>query len=119
MAGHLLFPKIDEDPVPFSNFLLESVLREKLGFQGVVVSDDLNMKAIKESASSIQDAVVRAFGAGIDVLMIVGPVESQRKGYDALLAAVHDGTVSRDRVDQAVQRILSAKQKIKTGGCLE
>lgn len=81
------------------------ILRETLGFSGVVMTDDLSMKGVADFLSSGRNAAVTAFEAGNDLLL----TSDARNSFNALYAAVENGTVSMERLDESVQRILAWK----------
>lgn len=109
MAAHILFPEIDENPVPFSEKFIRGIIREELKFTGVVITDDLNMGAITNTYP-IGEAVLNAIEAGVDLLLIAGPESSQRKAYDTIYEAVRSGIISKERIDQSLYRIIKLKQ---------
>ena len=84
-------------------------LRDDLGFEGVALTDDLADPAIT-TLSSVPGAAVRAVRAGADMLLVSGPAGDQQAAYVAVLRAVRAGRIPRERVDQAVGRILVAKE---------
>ena len=108
MTAHLNVPAMEPDPsIPatLSHNILTGVLRDQLGFQGLVVTDALDMGGITVRYAP-GDAAVRAFLAGADALLMP-PVPDA--AYEALLAAVNSGKISQERLDQSVRRILNAK----------
>lgn len=109
MTAHIAYPNITGDltPATFSSVLLTDVLRDELGFGGIVISDALEMGAVASSELS-NDPVVAAVAAGVDlVLSPRDPIGA----HEALVAAVEDGTLNRRRVHQAVETILRAKAR--------
>ena len=108
MTAHLNVPAMEPDPsIPatLSHNILTGVLRDQLGFQGLVVTDAMDMGGITVRYAP-GDAAVRAFLAGADALLMP-PVPDA--AYEALLAAVNSGKISQDRLNQSVRRILDAK----------
>ena len=103
MAAHIAAPGVtgDETPASLSHALITGVLREKLGFDGVVVTDALNMGAIQNLYSS-GEAAVAAVEAGVDLLLMPADFNA---AYEAVLAAVKDGTITQERLDLSVRRI--------------
>lgn len=103
MAAHIAAPGVtgDETPASLSYGLITGVLREKLGFDGVVVTDALNMGAIQNLYSSGQ-AAVAALEAGADLLLMPADFDA---AYEAVLEAVRDGRISQERLDLSVRRI--------------
>ncbi|HEY2118242.1 MAG TPA: glycoside hydrolase family 3 N-terminal domain-containing protein [Candidatus Acidoferrum sp.] len=108
MTGHLNVPALEPDPntpATLSSNILTGVLRKELGFQGLVVTDAMDMGGITVRYAP-GDAAVRAFLAGADALLMP-PVPDA--AYDALLAAAHSGQISHQHLDASVRRILEAK----------
>lgn len=113
MSAHIVFPSVDPSGVPatLSSPIMTGLLRQRLGFQGLVVSDDLaGMRAITDNFPP-GDAAVQAVRAGVDMLIIGGGVPRQRESRDALLAALASGALSRERVDEAVRHVLAVKAR--------
>ena len=110
MVGHILVSQIDpERPASLSPAVVTSLLREGLGFDGVVVTDDLTMGAVTQSYG-LGEAAVLAVEAGCDLLLVCHEEGSVEEAYTALLEAVDSGRLSQDRLDQSVRRILTLKQ---------
>lgn len=110
MTGHLSVPGLGEDegvPATLSKRILTGLLRKKLGFEGLVVTDALDMGGVREKIKPI-DAAKRALVAGADVLLMPPDPVATR---DAIVAAVESGEISRRRLDEAVLRILRAKAR--------
>lgn len=108
MVGHMTMTAIDPDhPASLSETIVTGLLREKLGYDGIIITDALNMGAISEEYTNAE-AAVQAVSAGCDMLLCVSNVSSV---VDALTEAVEDGTISEDRIDESVTRILMAKYR--------
>jgi beta-N-acetylhexosaminidase len=106
MIGHLILPELDEQPAPFSYRIVTELLREEMGFDGVVLTDGLQMQAMTDLYSSGEIAV-RAIQAGVDLLLCPQDLE---EAVNALLQAVEDGTLTQARIDESVLRVLRLKQ---------
>ncbi|MFW5973314.1 MAG: glycoside hydrolase family 3 N-terminal domain-containing protein, partial [Bacteroidota bacterium] len=109
MVGHLALPQLEPDPtVPatLSRVATTGLLREHLGFDGLIVTDALNMRAITGSFSP-GEAAVRALVAGADMLMMPTDIHA---AHAAVLEAVEEGRLTEDRIDESVRRILQTKQ---------
>ncbi|MFF3869637.1 glycoside hydrolase family 3 protein [Micromonospora sp. NPDC001898] len=105
MSAHLDVTAIDPGtPATFSRKVLTDVLRGQLGFKGVVVTDGMNMPPAKRWAPG--EAAVRALKAGNDLILMPPNVT---QAYDGLLAALRDGSLPRDRLVEAVTRVLTMK----------
>jgi len=108
MVGHLLYPAIDPNrPASLSPEVI-GTLREELGFEGVVLTDDLAM-AGATGDGTVARAAVRAVGAGADLLIISSPPQEQADAYDAVVEAVESGEIPRERVEASVERVLRVK----------
>lgn len=107
MVGHITAPNVTDDGLPasLSHEIITGILRQQLGFQGVVTTDALNMGAITQAYTS-GEAAVAALQAGVDLLLMPDDFHA---AYDGVLAAVQDGTLSQARIDESVLRILNAK----------
>jgi beta-N-acetylhexosaminidase len=111
MTGHLSIPALEPDPntpATLSSNILTGLLRNELGYQGLVVTDAMDMGGITVRYAP-GEAAVRAFAAGADALLMP-PVPDA--AIDALRDAVKSGRISRERLDASVRRILQAKARI-------
>lgn len=109
MVGHIETPNFAGDGLPasLSPVMMTDVLRGDLGFEGIVISDSFAMGAITQNYSPA-DAAVRFFQAGGDMLLMPADL---RAAYQGVLDAVHAGTLTEERVDESVLRILTAKDE--------
>ena len=110
MVGHILLTQIDPLlPSSLSPTVVEGLLREELGFDGVVFTDDLTMGAIT-NAWGVGEAAVLAVEAGCDVALVCHGLEEVKEAQAALLEAVESGRISMSRLDDSVRRILALKR---------
>lgn len=109
MVGHFTVPAIDEDntPASLSKKVITDLLREEMGYNGVVITDALNMSAISEYYDSAQ-ACIMAFKAGADMVLMPEDFEA---AYEGVLAAVKDGTISEARINDSLRRVYRIKYK--------
>jgi beta-N-acetylhexosaminidase len=107
MIAHVLTPKITGNGLPatLSEPIIQGILRKQLGFDGVVITDSLEMSAITAFYPE-EEAVVMAVQAGTDMLLMPNDLN---KAYNAILKAVKDGRISEERIDESVRRILKLK----------
>lgn len=113
MTGHILFPKIDKDsPASVSSFFVDSVLRKNLGFDGLIITDDMQMKSIYD-LYSVREAAVKAVLVGNDILIYTGEPEEQAEAYGAVLEAVREGVIKEEDLDRKVLKILNIKYSLK------
>jgi beta-N-acetylhexosaminidase len=111
MVAHILYPKLDPDaPASLSKTMIQGMLRDRLGFGGVVFTDDLTMGAIIKHYG-IADAAVRAIEAGADIALVAHGYDNEHLVYKALLSAAKSGRIPQSRVDESVRRILKLKTK--------
>ena len=113
MSAHIVFPAVDPSgsPATLSRPVMTGLLRERLGFTGLVVSDDMGaMRAITDNFAP-GDAAVRAVQAGVDLVILSAEFARQRQSRDALLAAVESGTITQDRLNEAVMHVLLVKAR--------
>ncbi|MGG7160017.1 beta-N-acetylhexosaminidase [Clostridium baratii] len=111
MVGHILLPKIDSKyPSSMSYEIVTNILRKDLGFNGLIVSDDMTMGAITENYS-IEEASIKAINSGVDLLLVCQKYENTENVLKALKEAVLNGTISKERLDNALYNIISIKKK--------
>ena len=109
MTAHIVYPTFDTDrPATLSPTILTDLLRGELGFDGLLVTDDMEMKAIDAHYQS-GEAAVMAIEAGADIVLVLWTPAKQIEVFDALLSAVKSGRISQVRLDQSVRRILKSK----------
>ncbi len=109
MPGHLYLPKLDPVyPASLSRAVIQGLLRNGLGWQGVVISDDLGMKAIA-GKFGLKEAIFLAVQAGVDILLFGNNLDWDaalpQKAHAALLSLVYEGKISEERIKQSWRRI--------------
>jgi beta-N-acetylhexosaminidase len=113
MVAHVTVPALDSDPnhvASISPAIVSDLLERQLSFQGIVVTDALDMAALTHLfANNIGRAAVEAFKAGNDLLLIPADFPAS---YDAMLQAVQSGEISRERLDNSVLKILKTKASL-------
>ena len=109
MIGHASYPSItgDNTPASLSKDIITDILREELGYNGVVITDALNMSAVSEYYDSATAAVM-ALKAGADMVLMP---ENFEEAYQGVLDAVADGTISEARINDSLSRIYKIKYK--------
>lgn len=103
--GHLIISDVDDQPAPFSYKIVTELFRNELGFDGVIITDGLQMDAMTEYYSSGEIAC-KAILAGVDMLLCP---ENPQEAITALQNAVENGDISEQRIDESVERILAMK----------
>lgn len=111
MTAHLSFPKIDPsgEPATLSPTIMTGLLRDELGYDGVVITDSLQMQGVRTLHPDAQLPVL-ALQAGADVMLMPAKLGL---AIDSVCDAVHDGTLTEDRIDTSVERVL--RQKFRNG----
>ena len=116
MTAHVLVPSFDDEkPATLSPRIVRALLREELDYDGVILSDDLEMKAIAKTWEP-PEAAVQAVAAGCDGLLVCsGDVGTQVATLEALVHAVEDGTIPYGRLEDALKRHRRAKERFLAG----
>ncbi len=119
MTSHIVFRALDPvRPATLSPLILGDLLRGELGFEGLIMSDSMNMGSIKRHYDP-RDAAIQAFRAGVDLMMLAEEhydhdasayLANQRALIDAVIRAVDDKTIPAERVNDAVRRVLRLKR---------
>jgi beta-N-acetylhexosaminidase len=113
MTAHIVFPALDDTPglpATLSWPILTGLLREEMGFEGVIFTDSMAMQAVA-NRFGVGQAAVMAIEAGADVILACGPFENHIATVQALLEAVQTGRLSEERLDQSVTRIFELKSR--------
>ena len=114
MSAHVTFPAIDPNPgmpATLSRSVLTGLLRDELGFKGLIATDSLEMGALAENGYPPPVAATHAFAAGADVLLFNRDHSMHSQAFANLVQAVKEGIVSQEQLDSSVRRILEAKEK--------
>ncbi|MBC8078800.1 MAG: beta-N-acetylhexosaminidase [Gorillibacterium sp.] len=116
MVAHILLPKLDDNhPASFSKPIITGLLREELGFDGVVMTDDMTMGAVAEHYN-LGDAAVHSILAGADIVLVCHDYAKENAVLSALTKAVSDGRITEKRLNESVMRILLLKNKYEVNG---
>ncbi len=112
MTAHIIFPALEKEEIPctISPEILTRLLREDMGFQGLIITDCMEMNAIKGHYGTVE-GVVRAVAAGADLIHISHTLDYQIRAVKAIKRAVEIGEIKESIIDRAVERILKMKQK--------
>lgn len=109
MVSHAMYPQIDPDhPSSLSKAIITDWLRKDMGYNGVVVTDDMDMGALAKHYT-FGDMAVQSILAGSDILLVCHEYEHMQEAYNGLMKAVKDGRISKERLDKSVKRILLMK----------
>lgn len=111
MIAHLLMMQIDDkQPASISTSVIDGLLRDQLGYDGVVITDDMTMGALLKN-KSIGDAAVQTILAGTDIVLVSHQTDLRLEVLDSLKAAVENNTITEQRLDESLYRLLRLKQK--------
>ncbi len=109
MVSHAMYPQIDPDhPASLSKAIITDWLRKDMGYNGVVVTDDMDMGALAKHYT-FGDMAGQSILAGSDILLVCHEYEHMQAAYNGLMKAVKDGRISKERLDESVKRILLMK----------
>lgn len=113
MVGHIAFPAADDTkvngrylPATISDKIIKEILREEMGFDGVVITDGIGMASL-QTICPFEEVLIRAINAGNDILLGVGP-----SAAETVKQAVLDGRIPMERIDESAERVLKLKEKI-------
>ncbi|MET3543865.1 beta-N-acetylhexosaminidase [Paenibacillus favisporus] len=112
MTAHVVFPAIEKEAVPatLSKAVLTGLLRDQLGYEGVIVTDCLEMHAIAKHFG-VGEGAVLAVEAGADIVLVSHTLQDQIEAVEAVMAAVRSGRIPESVIDAAVSRVLKLKEK--------
>ena len=113
MVAHIAFPNIDESgrPATFSKVLIDDLIRKKYRFNGLVITDDLEM-AGADFIPDIGERAIAAIKAGCDILILTGRHTTKLKAYKAVYKAVKNGRIPLNRIHKSLYRILNEKNRL-------
>ena len=109
LVSHLKYPALDEEyPASLSSKIMTDLLRNKLGYKGIIITDDMEMGAVANH-NDFRSIGVNAVKAGADIVLVCHEYEHQKEVYLGLLDAVNSGEISQERIDESVKRIIKVK----------
>ena len=113
MVGHLSYPDVDTTgtPASLSEIFMKDILRGELGYEGIIITDEIEMQAFMSYHDSVEATAVQSILAGADMLMVGHTLSVQTRVMKALKRAVADGTISYSKINEKVRRILAVKLK--------
>ncbi|MBN9376877.1 MAG: glycoside hydrolase family 3 protein [Chlamydiales bacterium] len=131
LTAHMMVPALDEFHCTTLSKKSLDYLRQEIGFKGLIISDSLVMEGLLKCCGTIEEAAVRAFQAGCDLILLGGKqligahqnlelsTNDIEKIHQALVKAVQTGIISEDRLNVSIRRILDFKSKLQKGRSLE
>jgi len=109
MVTHIKYPAYDKvNPASLSPTIIQTLLREKLGYTGIVITDDLEMGAVNKYFTP-REMGYKALKAGADILLVCHTLETQEELFNGVVEAVQNHKLSEARIDEAVKRVLTYK----------
>ena len=109
LVSHLKYLALDEEyPASLSSKIMTDLLRNKLGYKGIIITDDMEMGAVANH-NDFRSIGVNAVKAGADIVLVCHEYEHQQEVYLGLLDAVNSGEISQERIDGSVKRIIKVK----------
>ena len=114
MSSHCIFKSFEEVPTTLSYEILTNVLRKEVNYEGLIISDGMEMKAILDHYG-IAGGTVKALQAGCDILLLCHDYDFQKEALDAVKEAIDNGDLSIELIKEKVRRINKAKEKLRKG----
>lgn len=109
LVSHLKYPALDEEyPASLSSKIMTDLLRNELGYKGIIITDDMEMGAVANH-NDFRSIGVKAVKAGADIVLVCHEYKHQQEVYLGLLDAVNSGEISQERIDESVKRIIKVK----------
>lgn len=114
MVAHVSYPELDPSlaPATYSKKIVTNLLRDQMGYNGIIITDDLEMLGAAR-AGTIEERAIRALEAGVDMIMIAWSRKKQIRARRALVDSVKMGRLSEARINDSLRRIIRAKLAIK------
>jgi beta-N-acetylhexosaminidase len=110
MTAHVVYPAWDENSAAtFSKYILNDMLRKKMNFQGLVMSDDLEMQAVTQT---LEELPALAINAGVDLFLICHDLDKVTRLQDAIIDCVETGKIPHETIDNSFNRIMKSKEKL-------
>lgn len=114
MTAHIVFPALDEHPATLSRHILTGLLREEMGFEGLIVTDSMSMDAIARRYG-LADAAIRAKAAGVDVMESSEPPAAMVERHAVLARAIEDGTLDVSLFEETERRLDALRARFRIG----
>ena len=109
LVSHLKYPALDEEyPASLSSKIMTDLLRNELGYKGIIITDDMEMGAVANH-NDFRSIGVNAVKVGADIVLVCHEYQHQQEVYLGLLDAVNSGEISQERIDESVKRIIKVK----------
>jgi len=112
MIAHIKLSKVEDLPSSLSYKVVTGILRQQLGFKGVIITDDMTMSAITQNYT-ISDAAIKAVDAGCDIVLVAQGTQNSVLALNSLKSAYQKGQLTEQRIDESVYRILSLKKEFE------
>lgn len=116
MTAHIAFPHIDREPATLSQRIMTELVRNELGFDGLIITDSMRMAGVAKQYG-YGEAAVKAIQAGCDILLYSAMDEAEEEAIAAVHKAVQQGVISEERIYASAQRIIRAKKRLLQEDC--
>ncbi len=110
MTAHIIYPQLDTLPATLSEKILKGILREKLGYKGIIISDAIEMQALYDNYS-VEEMIKRFFDAGGDIFLVADGKKNLKRSYDALIMHLENGEIEEKILEKSIGRIRTLKEK--------
>ena len=112
MISHSVYSALDDKPASLSEKIMKGLLRERMGFSGVIVSDDMNMGALPQDLQLWSEAIVEAVAAGADMVLVCQHLEKCQLAHEALVKAAQSSKVFLARLEEAAARMTKLRRSL-------
>ena len=112
MSAHVEISTIDHKPASLSKKVMTKFLRKELGYQGFILSDDLEMTAAREGNKSLSELVIESLQAGVDAVLIAWSKKEQFLARDRIVQAIQNGELSEEEIDLKISRLQMLQKKV-------
>ncbi len=113
MVGHLAFPRIDPSGLPASKskVMMQDLLRNELGYDGLIITDEIEMSGYMGQKENLEESILLSIHGGVDIFVVGHTYDIQSKILNIIKAAVLDGRIPEERINESVLRIIKTKNK--------
>ncbi len=118
MISHAIYPAFDDKPASRSSYVMNQLLRHDLGFNGVIVTDDMNMHAIPQDDTLWQDAIIDAVVQGADMILVCRHIARAEMAHEVLVKEAERSAAFRHRVSSSAERMLNLRRGLRLGGAV-
>jgi beta-N-acetylhexosaminidase len=114
MISHCIYPALGPGEASSSKAIITGLLKDELGYNGVVVSDDMNMGAVPQDPAHWQDAIINSVAAGVDMVLVCRHLERYELAHEALTREASRSSAFRERLEDAASRMTSMRKHLRS-----